>query len=324
MILILLHALEDSTLEDLGNKTPLEAADTPNLDALQFRKVAPPSHLTPEASVYSLLGVTEGLENVSKAALEAYAMGLNLEADQVVFSCRFVPTAEGVVIEIDPKTLSNEEGKALCQNLESHFEGTSFVHMGGANCLVITDRLPGSKWSHNPALAVGKAYDEILPESTDFLREISELLSAHEINALRTDLEQDPINALLLMEGGQVLPLPEMRPKSGIYLITQERSIEGLAKTLDVPCTYLKDERMRFAHIDEIIDMLPSLTQPEIMIDLHYLRYSTEAGQLLEKVKTIEWLDKKLLGPLRSGFGDENLEVLALTPMDIRSGELVG
>ena len=93
---IVLDGLGDTPLKELGNKTPLEAALTPNLDKLArsgktgvvytvAKGVAPESDI----AVISLLGYDAHKYYTGRGPLESFAEGLKVEDGNVAFRVNF-------------------------------------------------------------------------------------------------------------------------------------------------------------------------------------------------------------------------------------------
>ena len=93
----------DEPLDELGGRTPLEAARTPVLDALAARgevgraAVIPPG-LPPGSDVgnMSILGFDPAAHHTGRAPIEAAALGLRLAPDQVAYRCNLVTVGPGV------------------------------------------------------------------------------------------------------------------------------------------------------------------------------------------------------------------------------------
>lgn len=92
----------DEPLEPLGGRTPLEAADTPCIDALAARGLVGRAAVIPEGMPpgsdvgnMSILGYDPSSHHTGRAPIEAAAMGLSLGADQVAFRCNLVTIGPG-------------------------------------------------------------------------------------------------------------------------------------------------------------------------------------------------------------------------------------
>lgn len=91
----------DEPCEALGGRTPLEVADTPNLDALAARGVVGraaviPDGMPPGSDVgnMALLGYDPAEFHTGRAPIEAAALGLKLPADRIAYRCNLVTVDE--------------------------------------------------------------------------------------------------------------------------------------------------------------------------------------------------------------------------------------
>ena len=114
----------DLPIQALGNKTPLEAAQTPNMDALakngktglmySVRKgVAPES----DVAVISLLGYDPFEYSTGRGIIEAVGAGINVADGDLALRCNFATLGKGKEI-IDrrvKRTLTTEEAIALSE-----------------------------------------------------------------------------------------------------------------------------------------------------------------------------------------------------------------
>lgn len=114
----------DLPIESLGNKTPLEAAQTPNLDSLAKngktglmysvkKGVAPES----DVAVISLLGYDPFKYSTGRGVIEAAGAGLQMRDGDLALRCNFATLGEGKTI-IDrrvARSLSTEEATVLTE-----------------------------------------------------------------------------------------------------------------------------------------------------------------------------------------------------------------
>jgi 2,3-bisphosphoglycerate-independent phosphoglycerate mutase len=92
----------DVALEELGGRTPLEAAHLPNLQGLAaeaevgLARVIPPG-LPPGSDVgnMAILGYDPAMYHTGRAPIEAAAMGVELGADEVAYRCNLVTLSDG-------------------------------------------------------------------------------------------------------------------------------------------------------------------------------------------------------------------------------------
>lgn len=337
-VVCLLNGVFDQPLQDLGGLTPLEKAQTPTLDGLVHQGRLTTRELSKwgghETALFGLLTGTLGPRGLGCACFEAAALGYRLTPNQVAYSVRFVSTADGVVVDVDNQLLNDAEGGACCRLLNKELGALGFhwIHVEGPKALLISDspslrEAEDFKQGWSPWSCIGNSWLDQLPVVDEELRsqflDVQEKLQAQELNELRFDLEEDPVNGLLLYDGG-AWPRVDAAVPNGQCLWTSSRQSAGVAKICGVPCHYFGKEFQRFDHVREGLKNIEEGKHgaPHLIWELPYLWQSTYKGDLLEKIKTIEWLDQNLLRPLWErlhGSGVE-LELTALRHSDIRKG----
>lgn len=129
ILYIVLDGLGDLPLKELSNKTPLEAAFTPNLDSLAQRGktglvypvakgIAPESDI----AVISLLGYDAHKYYTGRGPLESFAEGLTVNDGDVAFRVNFATVAEDGRTIKDRRVgrnLTTEEAAALAREINS-------------------------------------------------------------------------------------------------------------------------------------------------------------------------------------------------------------
>ncbi len=129
ILYVVLDGLGDTPIKALGNKTPLEAAFTPNMDKLAqagksgvmytvAKGIAPESDI----AVISLLGYDAHKYYTGRGPLESFAEGLKVEDGNVAFRVNFATVADdGKTIQDRRvgRNLSTEEAAALSKEINS-------------------------------------------------------------------------------------------------------------------------------------------------------------------------------------------------------------
>ena len=121
----------DEPLEELGGRTPLQAAHTPVLDALSRRAelgraAVIPAGLPPGSDVgnMSIFGYDPARFHTGRAPIEAAALGLRLRPDQVVYRCNLSTVgADGTMVDFAGGHPSNEQAHAVIAALEAELGG---------------------------------------------------------------------------------------------------------------------------------------------------------------------------------------------------------
>src|SRR5215210_5866787 len=126
----------DEPVAGLGGRTPLEAAAMPNLAALASRgevgrAATIPPGFPPGSDVgnLSILGYDPARYHTGRAPIEAAAMGLRLEPDQVAYRCNLVTVAgDGTMVDFAGGHPSSEEAGKVIAALENELaaDGLSF------------------------------------------------------------------------------------------------------------------------------------------------------------------------------------------------------
>jgi len=156
LLLLIIDGMSDLPVPDLGGKTPLEFADTPNMDSLARRGqtgvmytvrkgIAPESH----TGVISVLGYDPFKYVASRGVLEALGAGMKFEDGDLALRCNFVTLDKGMNI-IDRRVgrdLTADEARRLAEEINekvkldsypAEFEFRSTISYRGA--LVIRSR----------------------------------------------------------------------------------------------------------------------------------------------------------------------------------------
>ncbi len=182
--------MADFRLDELGGRTPLEAANTPAMDALaregQLGEFWPiPDDLPPGSDIgnLALFGYDPHATFTGRAPLEAASMGISLDATEVAFRCNLVTLEDGRMRSFTSDHISSEEAARIIPDLNAAVDtlpvkfhaGVSYRHLaifqGGpmADTLAAVDCTP----PHN---ITGQEYGSYLPKGpgADLLLEITE------------------------------------------------------------------------------------------------------------------------------------------------------
>jgi 2,3-bisphosphoglycerate-independent phosphoglycerate mutase len=152
LIYVAIDGMGDLPIAELGNKTPLEAAETPNMDFLAkngktglmytVRKgVAPES----DVAVISLLGYDPFEYSTGRGIIEAVGAGIDVKDGDLALRCNFATLGQGKTI-IDrrvKRTLTTEEAAELSEavnenvKLESCSATFEFRNMLGHRAVLV-------------------------------------------------------------------------------------------------------------------------------------------------------------------------------------------
>src|SRR5438874_11808943 len=114
----------DDPLEQLGGKTPLEAARTPNMDEIAasgriglVRPVPDGFESGSDVATMTLLGYDPAVYHTGRAPLEAAAQQIPLAPSDWVFRCNLVTVVDGIMKDHSAGGISNAEAQRLLADL---------------------------------------------------------------------------------------------------------------------------------------------------------------------------------------------------------------
>ncbi len=121
----------DEPVEDLGGKTPLQAAHLPTLGALAARArvgraAVIPSGMPPGSDVgnMSIFGYDPARYHTGRAPIEAAALGVRIRPDQVAYRCNLVTVAaDGTMVDFAGGHPDNDLATAVVKALDAELGG---------------------------------------------------------------------------------------------------------------------------------------------------------------------------------------------------------
>jgi len=339
-IVLLGDGMADRLLPELGGKTPLQVARTPNMDRLaaggEMGLVQTvPDDFTPGSDVanLSVLGYDPVKYFSGRAPLEAASMGVELGPDDVAFRCNLVTLEEGKMVDFSAGHISSEEAEGLIRAVDaelsdaevSFYPGVSYRHLmvwrGGKAGAVCTP----------PHDISGQAVQEYLPRGSgserlnDLMLRSRKVLADHPVNQNRVLHGDHPATSIWLWGQGKRPILPTFREKYGLKggVISAVDLMKGIAiyaglKAVNVPgATGYFDTNFQGKAL-AALDLLAE----EDFVYLH-VEAADEAGHIGdvgEKVRAIENFDQRVVGELLQGLpklGDFRILLLPDHPTPI-------
>ncbi|MGE5279376.1 MAG: cofactor-independent phosphoglycerate mutase [Deltaproteobacteria bacterium] len=339
--------MADRPIEQLGGKTPLEVAETPNMDYLAGCGTLGlvetiPADMAPASDVanLSILGYDPKVYYTGRAPLEAAHLGIDLKEGEIAFRCNLVTVAQGRMADYSAGHITSAEAGVLIKALNaalgsssvSFHAGVSYRHLVLLKGVDVAG-LAGCACTP-PHDILGKDVADYSPRGKDaaVLRDLMErsraVLSGHEINKVRVDLKENPANMIWLWGQGLKPRIPTFRDKFGVTgsVISAVDLIKGMGKimglaVIDVPGAtgyYDTDYEGKAAA------GLKALKSGDfVFIHVEATDEAGHNGDLRMKITTIERFDKMVVGPfVRHLKETRDLRVMVLpdhaTPVQLR------
>lgn len=186
-VVVILDGAAGWPLEELGGRSTLEAARTPNLDALAAqglvglaRTVPPGTEASSAAACTSILGYDPVADAVGRGAIEAASMGITLAADEIALRLNLVTVVDGVMVSYAGGHIDTASARAIVEDLGRELgSGDVRLHPGVAyrHILVVKghpELLEGSFTA--PHDITGQSVEGRMPAGpgSDFLLELME------------------------------------------------------------------------------------------------------------------------------------------------------
>ncbi len=130
---IILDGAAGWPLPELGGRTTLQAAETPNLDRMARSGTVGlaqtvPAGLEPSSSAActSILGYDPVADHVGRGAIEAASMGIELTSDEVALRLNLVTVADGLMNSYSGGHIGTEESHAIVADLARALDDETF------------------------------------------------------------------------------------------------------------------------------------------------------------------------------------------------------
>lgn len=351
-VVLLCDGMADVPFDGLNGQTPAEAAVKPYMDALaQKAEVGTvrtvPDGLAPGSDVANLavLGYDTRECYTGRSPLEAANIGIDLADDDVALRCNLVTLsededyAEKTILDYCAGDIHTAEADEIVKTLQKELGGGEFDFYTGTayrHCLVwhggktalgkitpphdITGRVIGDYLPTDPAAAPLLA---LMKRSVEILRD-------HPINTARTARGDAPANAIWLWGQGKRPQLQDFRERFGVSgsMISAVDLLKGIGRIANMNVCEVEGAT---GYIDTNYEgkLAAAISELDKGQDLVYIHLEGpdecgHRGEAQNKVKALEDIDRRVLGPLLDALherGDHTVLILPdhPTPLTIRT-----
>lgn len=352
-LIILGDGMADWAVPSLGNKTLLQYADTPNMDRLakmgktgMLKTVADGFHPGSEVANMSVMGYDLPTVYEGRGVLEAASIGVDLQPDDMAMRCNLVCVEGELLKNHSAGHISTEDADVLIKYLEEklgsdkvHFyTGVQYRHLlvvkGGDKhvaCVPPHD-VPLKPFRPNLVKALRPEAEETAALLNDLIMKSQELLANHPLNLKRVAEGKDPANSIWPWSPGY---RPKMEPLSDKYpsikkgsVITAVDLIRGIGHYAGLRCIDVEGATGLYnTNYEGKAQAAIEALKTDDFVYLH-IEASDEAGHEGDvplKLKTIEYLDCRAVGPIYEAVKDwdEPVAIAVLpdhpTPCELRT-----
>lgn len=357
-VIVLGDGMADYPIEEIGNKTVLEYANTPVMDEMAKQSeigmvLTVPEGMSPgsDTANLSVIGYDPEKYYSGRSPLEALSIGVDMKPTDIAFRCNIVtvsdddvPYENKTIIDHSSSEISTEDAAVLLDAVREVFEkeyadykfyvGTSYRH------LTIWDQgevLPLTP----PHDILGRVIGEYLPKDKilyDMMKKSYDILAKHPINVERKAKGLNPANSIWFWGAGTRPTLSNFEEKNGKkgVMISAVDLLKGIAVGAGMTNIAVEGANGGLHTNYEGKAMAACKALCEDGYDFAYIHVEApdemgHQGSLEKKIQAIEYLDEKVIKVVKENLeqAGQDFRILVLpdhpTPLCIRThvGEAV-
>lgn len=349
-IVVLGDGMADEPLEELGGKTPLEYAETPQMDVLAQKSEIGMAHTIPEGmkpgsdtANLAVMGYDPKKYYTGRSPLEALSIGVNMLDTDVAIRCNLVTLSDGgetyaekVMVDHSSSEISTEDAGILLDAVRRELENASYQFYPGTSyrhCLI---------WNRGSAVELTPPHDILERRITDYLpldqelrrmQERSyEILSTHPLNLERKAKGLHPANSLWFWGAGTRPALDSFEEKFGKkgVMISAVDLLKGIAVGAGLTNVIVEGANggLHTNYEGKALAAVDALTKKGY--DFAYIHVEApdemgHQGSVERKVEAIQYLDRRVIRLVKEGMDQsgEDYRILILpdhpTPICVRT-----
>jgi 2,3-bisphosphoglycerate-independent phosphoglycerate mutase len=349
-IVVVPDGMADHPVEELGGKTPLQAANTPHMDELAANgevgsAVTVPEGLPADSAVanLSVMGYDPARWYTGRSPLEAVSMGIEMGPSDVAFRCNLVtlskegPYAGKMMVDYSAGEIKTDEARplieavqeALGDDLRTFYAGISYRH-----CMIWAGGPVGLDLT-KPHDILGRPIAEYLPDREktpaiyDLMEKSMAALADHPVNQQRREAGKNPANAIWLWGEGKKPALPSFQETYGKHgaVISAVDLIKGIGRCagMDVIEVTGATGNLHTNYAGKAKAALDALEKGADLVYVH-IEAPDECGHQADrtgKLYSIEKIDTEVIGWLMGKMKNTDYKMLVMpdhpTPLALRT-----
>ncbi len=333
-LLVIGDGMADYPVDALNGKTPLQVANKPHIDELAAKGRSGTLKTIPEdmgagsdIANLSILGYNPKKWYTGRGPLEAASRGVQLGKDDIAFRCNLITEENGGLVDYSADHITSEEASELIKHVGDKlgkpneidfYAGVSYRHLLVFRNGPYSDEVLCTP----PHDAIGIKISETLPKAKTSEAEFTvatlnkmilsskKILENHPVNVNRVSRGKRPGNMIWPWGQGKKPSIPTLQERYGISgaVISAVDVVKGVGiyagmKVINVPgATGFYDTNYE-GKADYALEALK--TYDMVLIHVEAPDEAGHFGDYEQKIKTIEDLDKRLIGRLLKGLDRE-------------------
>ena len=353
-VILLADGMADWKIKELGNKTPLEYANTPYMDKLAkmgstglVKTIPVGMPMGSDTANLTVFGYDVTKSYTGRSPLEAYSIGVDLKDDELSFRVNLITLSQNeenyddkLIVDHSSDEISTEDSGILMDALKEHFtkedisfyKGVSYRHLmlwkNGNDKLIL---IP-------PHDVLGKKVKDNIPLNDEnsfiynMMKKSYEILNNHPLNIEREKKGLKKANSMWIWGMGTKPSIENFETKYGIKgaVISAVDLIKGIGiasgmKNIEVEGANGTFHTNYIGKRDACIDELVNGDSELVYLHIEAPDECGHRGETDNKVRSIEIIDRDVLGPIYETFMGKSMDfkILVLpdhpTPIEIQT-----
>lgn len=325
-LVVLCDGMADYPVEALGGKTPLEAANTPNMDKFAkdgyvglVKTVSDDMKPGSDVANLSVLGYDPHKYYTGRSPLEAGSIGIDMKNTDVSLRCNLVTLTDEAayedktIVDYCAGDISTEDAKVLVDYLAQNLDNEEFKLYSGVSyrhCLIWNNGTLEVGTLTPPHDITGKPIKEYVPAHPnaaklyELMKKSYDLLKDHPLNKERVAKGLRPANSMWLWGEGVKAQLDPFKEKYGLKasMISAVDLLKGIGKFSDMNVVNVEGAT---GYIDTNFAGKAKAAIEEFKNGQDFVYIHVEApdecghrNETENKKKSIEIIDEVILGPV--------------------------
>lgn len=349
-IIVLGDGMSDEPIAQLDGKTPLAYAHTPALDELSKKAEVGLVQTVPEGmkpgsdtANLAVMGYNPKIYYSGRSPLEALSIGVPMKDTDIALRCNIITISEEeasfeeqTIIDHSSGEISTEDCAVLLDAVKAQLEGEGYHFYVGTSyrhCLI---------WENGQVVELTPPHDVLTRKVGDYLpkdqmlREMMEksyaILKDHPLNLERKKKGLNPANCCWFWGAGTRPALKNFEEKTGKkgMVISAVDLLKGIAvgAGMAAPIVEGANGGLHTNYEGKTSRVLQAVCEEDY--DFVYLHIEApdemgHQGSVERKVEAIEYLDKRVIGPLTKTLKERNVDFRLLvlpdhpTPIRVRT-----